>query len=468
MPDPCTKAENNNRMKKVVAKFGGSNLKKREDILKLVRVIKAYDRPMVIVVSAFYGITNRLVKSLEAVKHDEDEIRSLTDFLLSMKEEVIQQHFDDSEIARRTLGEVEQRVSELKRYLTGIHYIGEVPEFVEDVILSYGERLSSLLLTSILKSKGIDAEEALPEEMPLTTDGEFGNATVDYKKASAGVKKRLGGDKVYVVPGFYGVSQEGKVTLLGRGGSDYSAAALARCLDAESLDVWKDVEGFMSADPKLVDAPVLIKELNYTEAAELSYFGAGILHPRTVEPLKGPGIPVRILNIDTFDDDIRCGTRVVSRGTVADGIIKSVTYSDDFCVLKLRGAGVGVKRGVLAKVSGALDRAGINIKSVITSQIAINILLSAKDIKRAYRVIERLELSAITEIEAIEQLSTIATVGEGLLEHPGVAGRIFSALARKDINIRMIVSGASSVATYFIVAASDRDPAIKALHDEFF
>ena len=423
---------------------------------------------MVIVVSAFYGITNRLIKSLEVVKKDENEIQSLTEFLLSMKEEVIKEHFSDSAIAERTLTAIEQRVSELKRYLTGIHYIGEVPEFVEDVILSYGERLSSLMLTSILQSNGIDAEEALPEDMPLITDGEFGNATVDYNRASAGVKKKLAGDKVYVVPGFYGVSREGKVTLLGRGGSDYSAAALARCLDSESLDVWKDVEGFMSADPKLVDNPVLIKNLTYTETAELSYFGAGILHPRTVEPLKEIGIPVRILNIDTFNGVIACGTKVHSNGTVADGIIKSVTYSDDFCVLKLRGAGVGVKRGVLAKVSGALDRAGINIKSVITSQIAINLLLSAKDIKQAYRLIERLGLSAITEMEAIEQLSTIATVGEGLLEHPGVAGRIFSALARENINIRMIVSGASSVATYFIVAASDRDSATKAIHQEFF
>ncbi len=455
-------------MKKVVAKFGGSNLKRKEDILKLVRVIKAYGRPMVIVVSAFYGITNRLIRSLEVVKHDEDEIQSLTGFLLSMKEEVIQEHFADSDIAEKTMTAIEQRVSELKRYLTGIHYIGEVPEFVEDVILSYGERLSSLLLTSILQSNGIDAEEALPENMPLVTDGEFGNATVDYSKASAGVKKKLAGDKVYVVPGFYGVSDKGKVTLLGRGGSDYSAAALARCLDAKSLDVWKDVDGFMSADPKLVNNPVLIKNLTYTEAAELSYFGAGILHPRTVEPLKETGIPVKIFNIDTFNGEIICGTTVHSNGTISADIIKSVTYSDDFCVLKLRGAGVGVKRGILAKVSGALDRAGINIKSVITSQIVINLLLSAKDIKRAYRLIERLELSAITEMEAIEQLSTIATVGEGLLEHPGVAGRIFSALARENINIRMIVSGASSVATYFIVAASDRDIAVNTIHKEFF
>ncbi|MCW3806312.1 aspartate kinase [Plebeiibacterium marinum] len=455
-------------MNKVVAKFGGSNLKKKEDILKLVQVIKAYNRPMVIVVSAFYGITNHLIKSLEEVKKDESHIEKLVVFLRDLKKEAILENFDDKQWQDKTMKEVEGRIRELSRYLTGIHYIGDVPEFVEDVILSYGERLSSLVLSNILQSKGINAEEALPEQMPLVTDGEFGNATVNYDVASSHVKERLKEDKIYVVPGFYGVSEEGKVTLLGRGGSDYSAAAIARCLEAESLDVWKDVDGFMSADPKLVRNPRRITHLSYAEAAELSYFGASILHPRTVEPLKEVVIPIHIGNIDAFNGTVQPRTVVHSDETVTEQIIKSVTYSDDFCILKLRGAGVGLKKGVLAKVTVALDRAGINIKSVITSQVVINILLSAKDIKRAYKAVEELELSAITELSATEKISTIAVVGEGLLDKPGVAGRLFTALAKKDINIRMIVSGASVVASYFMVANDDRDAAIEAIHQEFF
>ncbi len=455
-------------MNKVVAKFGGSNLKKKEDIQKLVKVIKAYNRPMVIVVSAFYGITNHLIKTLEEVKKDESHIELLVDFLRQLKEEAILENFDDKLWQDKTMKAVESRIRELSRYLTGIHYIGDVPEFVEDVILSYGERLSSLVLTSILNSYGIEAEEALPEQMPLVTDGEFGNATVNYKKAAPHVKERLKENKVYVVPGFYGVSEQGKVTLLGRGGSDYSAAAIARCLGAESLDVWKDVDGFMSADPKLVNNPSRITHLSYTEAAELSYFGASILHPRTVEPLKEVGIPIHIGNIDAFDGTVEPRTVVHSNELVTEQIIKSVTYSDDFCVLKLRGAGVGLKRGVLAKVTGALDKAGINIKSVITSQIVINLLLSANDIKSAYKTIEELNLSAITELTASEKISTIAVVGEGILDRPGVAGKLFMALAKKEINVQMIVSGATSVASYFIVARDDRDAAIEAIHQEFF
>ena len=455
-------------MKKIVAKFGGSNLKKKEDIQKLLRVIKAYDRPMVIVVSAFYGITNHLIQSMDEVKKDESHIETLAHFLRELKSESIKENFEDKYWQDKTMKAVESRIRELSRYLTGIHYIGDVPAFVEDVILSYGERLSSLVITNILQSQGIDAEEVLPEDMPLITDGEFGNATVDYDLAAPHVKERLKEDKIFVVPGFYGVSENGKVTLLGRGGSDYSAAAIARCLEAESLDVWKDVDGFMSADPKLVASPKRITSLSYAEAAELSYFGASILHPRTVEPLKEVGIPIHIGNIDTFSGIIEPRTIVQAAEIVSEKIIKSVTYSDDFGLLKLRGAGVGLKRGVLAKVAVAIDRAGINIKSVITSQVVINLLLAEKDVRRAYKVVEDLELSAITELIAIEQISTIAVVGEGLLEHPGVAGRLFMALAKEKINIRMILSGASTVASYFMVAPADREAAIKAIHQAFF
>jgi aspartate kinase/aspartokinase/homoserine dehydrogenase 1 len=455
-------------MNKIVAKFGGSNLKKKEDILKLVKVVKAYNQPMVIVVSAFYGITNHLQNAMASVKQDESQIKTLTQFLIALKEEAINENFEDKSLAKQTLQKVEKRIKELERYLTGIHYLGEVPEFVEDVVLSYGERLSSLILNSILQSHGIDSEEALPEEMPLITNGEFGNATVNYQKSAEGVKNRLSKDKIYVVPGFYGVSESGKVTLLGRGGSDYSAAAIARCLEAESLDVWKDVDGFMSADPKLVKNPVLIANLSYTEAAELSYFGAGILHPRTVEPLRKVKIPIRILNVDTFTNTIVPGTLVHATETISVGIIKSVTYSNDFCILSLKGAGVGMKKGVLAKTTNALDVAGINIKSVITSHIAIIFLLSVSDLKRAYQLILELQLPTITELQAIDNLTTVAVVGEGILEKPGVAGRMFMALANKNINVRMIASGASPVATYFVVASNNKDAAIEAIHSEFF
>jgi aspartate kinase/aspartokinase/homoserine dehydrogenase 1 len=179
-------------------------------------------------------------------------------------------------------------------------------------------------------------------------------------------------------------------------------------------------------------------------------------------------IPIRILNVDTFTNTIVPGTLVHAIETISVGIIKSVTYSNDFCILSLKGAGVGMKKGVLAKTTNALDMAGINIKSVITSQIAINLLLSVSDLKRAYQLILELQLPTITELQAIDNLTTVAVVGEGILEKPGVAGRMFMALANKNINVRMIASGASPVATYFVVSSNDKDASIEAIHSEFF
>jgi len=179
-------------------------------------------------------------------------------------------------------------------------------------------------------------------------------------------------------------------------------------------------------------------------------------------------IPIRILNIDKFSGTIKPSTIVHASETISNDIIKRVTYSDDFCILTLKGAGVGMKKGVLAKTTNALDRAGINIKSVITSQIAINLLLSVNDLKRAYKLIEELQLPTVTEIHAVENLTTVAVVGEGILEKPGVAGRMFMALANKHINVRMIASGASPVATYFVVSSNDKNASIEAIHSEFF
>ena len=374
-------------MQKRVVKFGGSNLKSREDIKKLVEIIGRYKEPIVVVVSAFFGITNYLAEGLETVRSDQSHVDSMRDFLQRMKRETIDEHISDSARAEEVFRKVAGRIEQLEKYLLGIHYIGEVPAFVEDRVLSYGERLSSLLLTEILEYSGIEALEKLPEDIGLVTDGEFRNATVDFERSEPLVRKALEGNRVCVVPGFYGVSPEGKVTLLGRGGSDYSAAAIARCVGAESLDIWKDVNGYMTADPKIVANPRRIDTLSYTEAAELSYFGAKILHPRTVEPLLDKGIPIRIFNIDNADPLAPALSQITEAVTITPAVAKSVTYSDQFAMLKLSGPGVGVKHGVLASATSLLDAAGINIKSVITSQTVINLYLESYDLPKAYEIL---------------------------------------------------------------------------------
>jgi len=455
-------------MSKIVVKFGGSNLKIKEDILKLIRVLKCYNAPVVIVVSALYGITDILVKAIRKVKEDENAINSAMETLFEAHHVIINQYIDDPGNKQKTLKKIKKRVSELNKYLLGVHYLGEVPDFAEDMVLSYGERLSSLLLESVLQYMNIDCEEILPEEIGLVTDGEYGNATVNFALSEESVKEHLSGSKIYIVPGFYGISPDSKVTLFGRGGSDYSAAAIARCIGASALDIWKDVPGFMSADPRIVDNPVAINRLSYREAAELSYFGARILHPRTVEPLMDKKIPIRMFDINKFSDQLQPLTIIDDKGVVNKDVMKSVTYSDDFGILKLIGPGVGIKPGIMAKVTTSLSEARINIKSIITAQTCINILLSRDDLKKSYDIAKGTGLTAVDKMICLERISLIAVVGEGMLEKSGIAARIFSAVSYRKINVQIISAGASSVATYFIIDREDRVRAVKAIHEEFF
>lgn len=463
-------------MKKIVAKFGGSNLKTVEDIQKITATVRTYNRPMVAVVSAFYGITNRLTNSILECRDDESRISVLQDFLREMKEDLIGRCIRDPQERERSLAELRTRLDELRRVLLGVHYLGEVPSTINDRILSYGERLSSFLLAAIFRDAGIDAVEALPEDIGLFTNGEFLNASIDFERSVLPVSEALSADRVFVIPGFYGISPDGKTSLLGRGGSDYSAAAIARCIQAESLDIWKDVDGFMSGDPGMVDNPHRLQTLSYLEAAELSYFGARILHPRTVEPLRDPGIAVKIFNIHRYNEGIVPLSVIGPAPAPLQSItgaemthkVKSVTYSHDFSILRLRGSGVGQTPGVLGRAAAAISEAGINIKSVMTTQTAINMFLSEADVHEAKRAVELKGLSAVSRLEVQTDLSVIALVGEGLSECEEIADRLVTALSGAGVHIKMLALGASESATYFIVQREMVQRALKAAHSAFF
>ncbi len=454
--------------KKIVVKFGGSNLKGKAGLQRVINTVKKYDQPLVVVVSAFYGITNLLIDHLSIILSDGGKIQGLKQSLAGMKKEIIDEFISCPKEQKNVVERITRRLDQLERYLLGMHYIGDIPQFLEDLVLSYGERLSSLLLSSVLNYYDIDCEEVLPEDIGLFTDGEYGNATVDFKNSAEQVRKTLEGDKVYIVPGFYGISSNNKVTLLGRGGSDYSAASIAKCMGAESLDIWKDVNGFMSADPKMVDTPQQIERLDYTEAAELAYFGAKILHPRTLEPLMFDNIPIRIFNINDQNRGLTPYSTIDHESNISKNIIKSVSYSDDFGVLQLKGPGVGIKPGILARVTGDFDEEKINIKTVITAQTSINFLLDKRDLKKAYMHAKSLNLKAVNEIVYAEDVTLIATVGKGLADNHGIAAKMFGALSDQKINVNIICSGASSVATYFIINKKNKEMAVRSIHKAFF
>ena len=450
-----------------MVKFGGSNFKAAGDMAKILKAVRLYDEPPVIVVSAFYGITNELIAVMDSAAQDETEIRRMTDRLKTMKRESLETHIDDPIAREAVYKQLRSRLDKLSRVLLGTHYIGEIPPFVRDRILSFGERLSSLIVAAVLEYHGIPAIERLPEDIGLITDGEEGNAAVDFTASEKSVAAGLPVDKVCVIPGFYGISPDGRITLLGRGGSDYSAASVARCIKAEALDVWKDVDGYLSADPKSVKNTRRIARLGYSEAAELSYFGAHILHPRTVEPLEDRSIPVRIFNIDNIGDKLT-PLSVIGPDEEAPKGPKSVTYTDDFAVLTLAGAGVGIKPGILAKVTGALDRSGINIKSVVTSQTSINIYLDEADLDRTDAVVRSLDVAAVSHVIPRRNLSVVALVGDGLGEAPEVAEGMMESLNKRGIRFTIFSIGASDAAAYAVIPRSQREEAVRALHSRFF
>ena len=455
-------------MKYIVIKFGGSNLKCKEDFFRIIRVVKNYDRPVIVIVSALYGVTDRLNDAIRRIQKNRKELKEIIEYLRETHLSIINQYINEPGEQKDLCKRIEARIEELGKKFMGICYFGEVPDFIHDWILSFGERLSSLLLCSLLNAFGIDAAEALPEDIDLVTDGIFKNASVDFEASVISVQNALSKNKTYIIPGFYGVSKEGKVTLLGRGGSDYSAAAIARCVQAESLDIWKDVPGFSSADPKIIPNAFPIKKLTYSEAAELSYFGAKILHPQTVGPLLHHSIPLRIFNIKTFNGQLQPVTYIADTKVITPSIIKSVTYSDDFSILGLNGPGVGIKPGIMAQVTTILNQNNINIKSIITTQTRIKLLLSRSDIGKGYHLVKSLHLTTLDEIKTENDISLIAIVGEGILNQPGIAARTFQSVFTRGINVRLISAGASDVAIYFIVSKNDKIQAVKAIHEEFF
>jgi aspartate kinase/aspartokinase/homoserine dehydrogenase 1 len=450
-----------------IIKFGGSNLNTSLDVEKISNVLEFYEQPVISVVSAFSGVTDQLEEVIKYSGNVYNAGKKLINYLWEYKSGIIDELIPDSRLKEDMKGELRARLESLEKSIFAVHCIGSLPDFLEDEILSYGERLSSLILSGFLRSRDFNCKELLPGDIPFVTDGVYGKASVDCELSSSAVQAKLDGSS-FVIPGFYGVSRQGKTTVLGRGGSDYAAACLANCINAESLDVWKDVNGFMSADPEIIDFPSELEILSYDEASEIACFGSEILHPRTAEPLRGKNIPIKMYNICECANWPEPHTFVTQEGSVSSQIIKSISLSNSFAIIRLSGAGVGVKPGVLAHITHIFDHNRINIKSVLTSQIAINLLLEDEDLKDALNLLKDADIKAVEDISVVDDISVIAAVGEGLVNYEGIASDIFTAVAEKGINVQLICFGASSVALYFVVNHTDRLEAVKAIHNYFF
>jgi len=452
-----------------VIKIGGGCLRGKKKIAEIVDLLPEKGVGNIVVVSALYGMTDILIDSMSVALEDDSKIPKIISRIKS-RHMLVARHLIHSAAVMKTFGQnFHKLLAELERLYYGLNFIQEISPKLNDVISSFGERLSALLLSSVVRAQGANAIYRMPQDIGIITDGKFGDAAANLKKTGENFQKTLlpmiKKNLILFIPGFYGVSERGDITTFGRGGSDYSAALIAVVSDAESLEVWKDVDGFLSADPKIIPESQLIPELSYDEAAELSYFGAKILHPRTVEPLRKKQLIIAVKN--TLNPDV-VGSVITHRRRVSAAVVKSVAYTNDIGILKVHASGVGDRLGILSLVSGELAENEINIKSVVTSQTCISLLLALNDLEPGRKVLMGIKPRPFRRLEKIDNVALVSVVGEGLLTRPGIAAKCFTAAAGCNVNVEMIALGPSRVALYFIVQKKHLRRAVAAIHSTFF
>lgn len=443
----------------VVMKFGGGVLRDAESFKRAAAIVKTRLPECVVVVSALNGVTDRLIDALKC-KSDESVSTDLKQILA--QHETLVECLANHAAVKAALKE---KVKLLERMLYGICFVGEATPRTRDFVESFGERLSAIVFTGFLEEAGIPAKAFDAENAGIITDGNYGKARPLTEKTTENLSKTLGnviGKQVPVVTGFYGVDEKNNPTTFGRGGSDYSAGLLAGCLDAARLEVWKDVNGFMSADPKLVPNAALIHELSFEEAQELGHFGAKILHPSTVIPLRDKEIPVHVKNV--FDPDHE-GTVISGKANGAPDVIKSVASKKDAAIILVKGMQRVSSPSLAATVFDAMNDAGVGVDAISTSQVNFSFIVTKNELQKAVEALKT--ISEVQEVDFDDNVSFIGVVGKGMVHSKGVASRVFGCLAKADVNIIMISQGASEINISFAVKKDDMEKAVKAVHREF-
>ena len=445
-------------------KFGGSSLRTGGSMRQVAGIIMAEREKKAVVLSAVTGVTEMLVQFISRTRSEEDVdafMREITKLHVDLARDALR-----TESARaKAVEELVAKLVKLERMLYGSCYIEEVNPRIRDYVQCFGERLSVIILSALLNELGERARPVDADELGIITDGLYGAATVNMEATRAGIRPKLlrmlQEDTTPVITGFFGRAPEGSVTVFGRNGSDYSAAAVANAMGASSLEIWKDVDGFMSVDPKIVPSARPIPRLSYDEAAELAYFGAKVVHPMTMEPARSGNIEIRVKNV--FRPEAP-GTAIGGADNV-DQSIKSISCMKDLSLVKVFGEGTGYKLGVLADVASLLRRAEINIYSVVTSLTCIALLIDRRDVAKAQKVLAE---SGASRVETHTGFALMCIVGEGLGHHKGLASRVFKAVAKEGVNVGLISAGASLVAYHFTVDEADLERATRAVHEELF
>ena len=463
---------------RIVMKFGGTSLKDGPSISHVCNLIKRYlhhGYQVVVVCSAMAGMTDAILEVLDkASSGDEEAIKRFISNLLDRHVEAAKYAVSDEKLLEELLKRLREEIGKLEKVLMGVYYLGETTPKSSDYALSFGEILSTMVVEKCLRSGGLDTQFLTGGEAGIITDSRYGSANPLMPMTLEEAKKRLlpllERGVVPVVTGFIGKNTEGFTTTLGRGGSDYTATLLGAAIGADEVWIWTDVDGVMTADPRLVRAAKTIPILTYEEAMELAYLGAKNFHPRALEPAAENLIPVRIKN--TFAPE-KAGTLVTRHEPpLLSRIVKAVALIRGVAILTIEGAGiVGGASRVAYEVYKAMNEAGINVimSSQNASQVSISLIIPQSALQKALSTVKRATegLEGSLRIEAEDDVCVVGVVGAGMRGTPGVAARVFSTVAKEGINIRMIAQSSSELSISFVVKASDGLKVVEALHREF-
>jgi aspartate kinase len=444
-------------------KFGGTSVGDVAAFERVFHIVSTQiERRPVVVVSAMTKVTDALLAAFETAKKGE-----FAEAFASL-----QPHFERHIDVSKTFipngfpnafgGEIDLARDELSDLLMRVSRRSLPLQMLKDAVVSYGEQLSSRLLAEVLRAKGVNSRHIDARRL-IITDDEYGAATPIVEETNELVKLELGpliaAGEVPIMGGFIAASRGGETTTLGRGGSDYSAALVAAALDAGELQIWTDVTGVMTCDPRICDEARTIPILSYEEAAELAYFGAKVLHPKTIKPAVDNAIPVRVCN--TFHPD-QTGTMILGESGEAPNKIKSIASKKNITILRITSARMLGAYGFMSAVFQVFDRHRTVIDVISTSEVSVALTLDNSD--AVERIVD--DLRRLGDVDVERGYAVICVVGEGLRASTGLASKIFSTI--EDINIALVSHGASAVNLTFVVKEDVVADVIRKLHGEFF
>lgn len=457
-----------------VLKFGGSSVANAENIEKVIEIVKraAEDDSCVVVLSAMQGTTDGLIETGRAAERGDDGFIAKLTEISERHSTTIEKLFRISDGA--AISEfVETTLHELESITEGVRRVRELTPKTLDRILSFGEIASSKMVSAKLAAEGIE-NEWNDSRLLIRTDSNHGFAAIDFAETNRRIAEEIGKSKtrLHIVPGFIASDSGGYTTTLGRGGSDYTAAIFAAALDAAILEIWTDVSGMMTADPRFVRNVRQIPRINYREAMELSHFGAKVIYPPTIQPVMAKRIPVWIKNTFAPDDE---GTLIEAESAANDEIVRGITSIDKICVLSLEGSGMVGIPGFSKRLFDALSRAEINVILITqsSSEHSICVAIEEKHGDLAKRVVDRefeyeITIGKIDPLKVENGFSILALVGDRMKEHTGVSGKMFTTLGHNGINIHAIAQGSSERNISAVINSKDVRKAVNTLHEEFF